>query len=63
MDEERLAGVLKRGIARFADGTEDASEDLLERIMAEVKFAREIDDDDLEFLAAAGDIDMLHLPK
>ncbi len=57
MNDEKLMNVLKRGIAGFANNTEDASEALLGRIMNEVDFPKELDDDMLDMLAAAGDVE------
>ena len=54
MKDEKLINVLRRGIAGFANNTEDASEALLGRIMHEVDFPKELDDDMLDMLAAAG---------
>ena len=59
MNDKTIASILKSGINSFSVGTKAHEDLLLDRIFANVSFATdegvEINDDALEFLAAAGE--------
>lgn len=59
MNENQIASVLKRGIAGFKARRVEHEDELLARIFEEVDFVREISDDELELLSAAGDVDAM----
>lgn len=59
MSDKKMASVLKNGIGAFKPRRAEHEDELLQRIFAEVDFAYELEDDELEFLAAAGDVDAM----
>lgn len=56
MNDNRIASVLKSGIASFGARGKSHEDALLDRILAEVEFEHELGDDVLELLSAAGDL-------
>ncbi len=59
MSDKQMAGVLKRGIGAFKARRAEHEDELLQRIFDEVDFGYELDDDELELLSAAGDMDAM----
>lgn len=59
MSERKMAQVLKRGIGGFGARQKRHEDELLARILNEVDFEHEIADDQLDLLAAAGDVDAI----
>ena len=59
MSENQIAMALKRGIGGFRARRKEHEDELLARIFEEFDFEREISDDELELLSAAGDVDAM----